>query len=244
MSSMNRELGRKIRDTIGPFFHPLYFAYLLVDDRKSVNFFPSWIRSCFPGHTAVHDGIPWLPFQFTAWIDNYVTRDMNVFEFGSGGSTIYLAQRVKHLITVEHDRAWHAMLSKELEKRHVNNVQYLLREPEPRGPDSPVEYWDNYGNEYLNMDFRTYVTSIDEQPDHAFDLVLVDGRARKFCLEHAITKIRPNGYLLLDNSSTKEYLDFFHPLEGYPRFDITSIAPFWPPAKWQASGWRIPEGVR
>lgn len=238
---MNRELGRKIRNSIGPLFNPLYCAFLLVDDRKSLKFFPTWIRSLFPGHNPVHDGVPWLPFELTEWIDNHVSENTRMFEYGSGGSTIHLAQRVKNLITVEHNPAWHSMLSAELEKRHLTHIQYLLREPRPGTPERPVECWDNYGDEYPNMDFKTYVESIDEQPDRSFDIVLVDGRARKFCIEHAIPKIRPGGYLLLDNSSTREYLDFVAPLEKYPRFDITSIAPFWPPSKWQASGWNIPE---
>jgi hypothetical protein len=83
------------------------------------------------------------------------------------------------------------------------------------------------------------VKCIDSYPDQFFDLVLVDGRARKGCIEHAIKKIRSNGYLVLDNSSTKEYLNFLSPLKQYSRFDIASITPFWPPAKWQSSGWRI-----
>ena len=98
---------------------------------------------------------------------------------------------------------------------------------------------DNYGNDYAGMSFAPYVTAIDEYPDHFFDLVLVDGRSRKFCLEHAITKTRPGGFIVMDNSSTQEYLEFYSPLEKFPRCDITGIAPFWPPAKWQATRWQI-----
>ena len=90
------------------------------------------------------------------------------------------------------------------------------------------------------MSFERYVKSIDDYPDRFFDMVLVDGRARKFCLEHAPKKIRPGGYLLMDNSSTPEYLEFYVPLGRYSRFDITSIAPFWPPSRWRSSGWQIP----
>jgi len=238
--SMNRALGRKVRDMTGPFFPPMYFLYLLVDDRRSYKFFPRWIRSFFISRPdAVGDGIPWLPFQLIAWLEDHLDTISTVFEYGSGGSTIFLAQRVRKLYTVEHDPKWHELVERELERRRLTNVRYLLREPESTGSKPPAEYWDNYGNEYPNMTFERYVTAIDEHPDHSFDLVLVDGRARKFCLEHAIRKIRRDGYLVLDNSSTKEYVDFLIPLKKYPRFDITSISPFWPPGKWQASWWQI-----
>jgi hypothetical protein len=241
---MNRALGRKIRDITGPLFPPMYFLYLLVDDLNSVMFFPRWIRSFFvPLPNAVRDGIPWLPFQLIAWLEASLSKNANVFEYGSGGSTIFLAQRVKSLCTVEHDRKWHELVASELKRRQFTNVQYLLREPESTGPNPPAEYWDNYGNEYPNKSFERYVKAINEHPDHSLDLVLVDGRARKFCLEHAIKKIHPGGYLVLDNSSTREYLDFLVPLRKYPRFDITSISPFWPPSKWQSSVWQMQDGA-
>jgi predicted O-methyltransferase YrrM len=230
----------------------MYFVYLLLDDRKSFMFFPRWVRSFFLSFSkALHDGIPWLPFQVTAWLETYLKQDARVFEFGSGGSTVFFAQRVKNLYTVEHDRKWYELVTHELKRRQFTNVEYLLREPQHAGSNPPAEYWDTYANEYPNMSFEQYVKTIDEHPDHSFDLVLVDGRARKFCIQHAIKKIRPGGYLLLDNSTvaglttsageagTREYLDFLAPLKKYQRFDITSISPFWPPAKWQSSGWQI-----
>jgi hypothetical protein len=236
---ISRAFGRRVRAKTGRLFGPLYFLYLLVDDRKSFRFFPRWIRSFHPSTTSVRDGIPWLPFELIDWLDHHLNGQMNVFEFGSGGSTIYMAERVKNLFTVEHSPAWYQTVASELKRRKLMNVTYLLREPEPAGPNPLAEYWDNYRAEYPNMSFERYVKAIDEHPDHFFDVVLVDGRARKFCLEHSVSKLRPGGYLLLDNSSTREYLDFLVPLEKYPRFDIASICPFWPPAKWQSSGWQI-----
>jgi hypothetical protein len=236
---VSRALGRRIRDTLGPVFSPLYFCYLLMEDRRSARFFPRWIRSFGLSRDSVGNGLPWLPFELIEWLDLYLKRDMSVFEFGSGGSTIFMAPRVKTLISVEHNPAWHGRVSAELEKRALNNVTYLLREPIASGATPPAEYWDNYGSDYANMSFERYVKAIDDYPDRSFDLVLVDGRSRKGCLERAIGKTRPGGYIVMDNSSTPEYLGFYRPLEGFPRWDITSIAPFWPPAKWQATRWQI-----
>ena len=236
---VSRTLARRIRDKLGPMFSPLYFGYLLVDDWRCARFFPRWIRSFGLSRDSVRNGLPWLPFGLIEWLDVYLKPDMTVFEFGSGGSTIFMAQRVKTLISVEHNRAWYQKVLPELQKRGLLNVTYLLREPVASGTTAPKEYWDNYGSDYANMSFAPYVKAIEDYPDRSFDLILVDGRSRKFCLEHAIGKTRPGGFIVMDNSSTPEYLDFYRPLEGFPRCDITTIAPFWPPAKWQATRWQI-----
>jgi len=239
MSPISRAFGRRLSRALGPLFPPIHFLYLLLNERKSARFFPRWIRSFNLSRDSVRNGLPWLPFELIEWLDGYLKKERTVFEFGSGGSTIFMAQRVKSLTSVEHDRVWHGTVLAELKKRGLDNVKYLLREPVSARENPPEEYWDNYGNDYAGMSFAPYVTAIDEYPDHFFDLVLVDGRSRKFCLEHAITKTRPGGFIVMDNSSTQEYLEFYSPLEKFPRCDITGIAPFWPPAKWQATRWQI-----
>jgi predicted O-methyltransferase YrrM len=55
---------------------------------------------------------------------------MRVFEYGSGGSTLFFGERAKVLVSVEHDREWYKVLKQHLEKRGLRNVEYLLAEPE------------------------------------------------------------------------------------------------------------------
>jgi hypothetical protein len=234
---MNRALGRRIRDLTGPLFDPLYFVYLFINERKAFRFFPGWLRSF--GQSSIRDGVPWLPFELIEWLDKQLSPQMHVFEFGSGGSTIYFASKVKVLVSVEHDRSWYEEVTHALKSRQIFNVEYLLREPELTHSSSLIQYSDNYGTRYANMSFAQYVKSIDCYPDKFFDIVLVDGRSRKGCIEHAVPKIRQNGFLVFDNSSTQEYLEFLTPLNKHPRFDFTSISPFWPPGKWQSSVWQI-----
>lgn len=44
----------------------------------------------------------WVATQLLA----VLARDATVFEFGSGGSTLWLAQRATSVISIEHDRRW------------------------------------------------------------------------------------------------------------------------------------------
>ena len=56
-----------------------------------------------------------------------------------------------------------------------------------------------------SFSFKKFVTTIDQYPDHYFDLVFVDGRARNSCIKHAIPKVKNGGYILLDDSDRKSY---------------------------------------
>jgi hypothetical protein len=215
----------------GAIFNPLYFAYLVAADRDARRFFTRWIRSF--RQRSISDGVPWLPFALIEWFERHLRPDMTIFEYGSGGSTLFIAPRVKQLVSVEHDRSWHQSVADALERRGIRNVIYSLHEPTK---PASLRYPDHFGG-YEGHDFERYVTAIDAYPDGAFDVVLVDGRARKFCLEQAIPKIKPGGYLWLDNANT--CLDFLSPLERYPRLDVNGISPFWPPSQWLACGWRI-----
>jgi hypothetical protein len=57
-----------------------------------------------------------------------------------------------------------------------------------------------------NLDFADYVAAID-QVDGAFDLVVIDGRAREACLARAVPRIKPDGIILFDNSHRARYRD-------------------------------------
>jgi hypothetical protein len=76
-----------------------------------------------------------------------------------------------------------------------------------------------------------YVQAIDVHPDHIFDLVLVDGRARTECIRHAIPKIKPGAYLMLDNSNNAAVSQIVRKLQSYPHIVFRGIAPGWPPTR-------------
>ena len=166
---------------------------------------------------------------------------MSVFEYGSGGSTIFISRKVNELISIEHDKAWHSRVSSELSKRGISNYKCLLYEPERKiSGEMSVYSCKSYTStlaEYVGMSFENYVRSIEKHPDGYFDLVIVDGRARPSCVFHALGKIRPGGYLMLDDTDRQRYEEAMSLLAGYKRTDLFGIAPhatrFWQTSVWQ-----------
>lgn len=147
-------------------------------------------------------GIPWLVYEAIAWLHSYLKPEMRVFEWGSGGSTLFLADRAHSVITIEHDPGWYSTVARRLLDSGIRNVSLVLCEPEKT--KAPRMY-HSAAKEYEGLGFQHYAESIDTYPGDTFDLVIVDGRARLACMTHALAKVRPGGYLMLDNSNRAIY---------------------------------------
>jgi hypothetical protein len=245
---MTLPLKRRIEKSLGPLFDPLYLFYLLLDDLKSWRYFPKWFSSFRP-RSLVGAAKPWIPFAAANWLERYLKHYMTVFEYGSGGSTIFFAERVAEVTSIEHDQKWHALVSRALAQRGLTNCTYELHEPRPIAgtPAAPLALIDNqsdtfryiYDDYYAGTTVHEYVEAIDVHPDHTFDLVLVDGRMRTECMQHAIPKIRSGGYLMLDNSNNLDVAEMVRKLRSYPHTVFRGVAPGWPPSRWSNTIWQI-----
>jgi hypothetical protein len=127
---------------------------------------------------------------------------MKVFEYGSGGSTIFLSERADQVFSVEHDKNWHTLVSQALARRGITNRSYGLREPRSTlGTSSGEEdsgrsefMFDEREWEYPDLSFDAYVKSIDAHPDRP------RGWTRSSSLHRSrLPRIRRGGYLMLYN---------------------------------------------
>jgi hypothetical protein len=155
------------------------------------------------GHNPVQLGLPWLPYSV---IDALAERAKaaTVFEYGGGGSTLWFARRAARVVTVEHDEQWHAALVKATS--HLDSVDVLLK---------PL----------ASEDGASYVTAIDRYKEECFDIVAVDGRHRVECVRRAMTKVRPGGLLLLDDSDRPKYGSAREILSNWTARDFFGLVP-------------------
>lgn len=129
--------------------------------------------------------IPWLTEGAIRFLDGYLCANMQVLEFGIGGSTIWMAPRC-NLITVEHEHKWIAQI-----KPQIDAISGL--------------HWQCYFRP------RPYHEVCFTLSQNRFDLVLLDGRDRMLCLEAALPLIKPGGYLMLDNAEREHYVRIYRP---------------------------------
>jgi hypothetical protein len=147
---------------------------------------------------------------------------MQVFEFGSGGSTLFFLEKVKKLVSVENNRLWFKRIEMLTKKNKTHNLTYLFI---PSEHGSNKEFCSSLP-EYKNQNFKKYAKSITKFSDNSFDFVLVDGRARLACLKEAIPKVKKGGYLILDNSERSKYKNAFEFMSKYEKKDFFGPSPY------------------
>lgn len=131
-----------------------------------------------------HPKAPWLTARSTDLLDGWLRDSDTVFEWGSGRSTVWFAQRVSRVISVEHDAEWYTSVGKQLSR-----------------PKSAVErHLVNATESIQDQASRDYVSVIDALDDETIDVALVDGRVRDECALRALPKLRRGGLLVLDNA--------------------------------------------
>jgi predicted O-methyltransferase YrrM len=120
--------------------------------------------------------LPWIPYQVIDKLEKIICSDWKILEFGSGMSTIWLAQRCKFIHSIEDSNDWFVEVKRILDNNKITNVQLDLFDAE--------KYSD-----------------LSQIPNNNFDLVIVDGPnipVRSKCLETGLSKLKPSGYLYLD----------------------------------------------
>lgn len=145
--------------------------------------------------------LPWVTYPFIDFISTRLRPDFDVFEFGSGNSTLFYSQLVKHVYALENDKNWYSKIEKSL----PNNAKLIYQEMITGG------------------DYSRYASSLDTK----FDMIIVDGRDRVNCCIHSLKALREGGVVVLDDSERLEYkpaLEFFKE-NSYKEIQFWGMAP-------------------
>lgn len=172
---------------------------------------------------------PWWPFTAIDGVRSALPERPEVFEFGGGGSTLWLTDLGASVTVAEHEPEWVAVLEKALPPSAV----VMTAAPTTTGAIRSVDHDDLF--------FDEYVALIDPVPEGTLDLVIVDGRARIDCGLRAMPKVKPGGLLLLDDSQRDRYARLRDALTGWERTDYRGVK-FGGGGIAQTSTWRRPVG--
>lgn len=170
---------------------------------------------------------PWLVFDAIDYIKPYVFEGINVFEYGSGGSTLYWLKEGANVVTIEHDPNWAKFVKERI--RPDQPIDFRLIRPEqiannqeydPSDPDKYQSCWNK------KVTFFEYVSQIDSFPDNYFDIINIDGRARPSCIKHSVSKVKIGGHIILDNSDRDYYfLKLGTYLENFEKLEFFGVGP-------------------
>ncbi len=131
---------------------------------------------------------PWLTPRAIEYLEEALQPGFIGLEYGSGRSTTWFAQRVNNLISVEHNIEWYNRVKSDIEKCHINNVQYHCFSK----PDNSLNLQTALTSEYVQA------TAIQE---NTLDFVLVDGVVRPACVIRSIPLLKNGGLLIIDDAN-------------------------------------------
>lgn len=140
----------------------------------------------------------WFTEPAIKLLDDYLKENnCFVFEFGMGSSTIYLKDKCKYLMSVEHDAEWYKKIAKDFSSAGAHTLFHME---------------------------RPYNTIIDNCKI-PIDVIIVDGRDRVKCIQSAIPKLRSAGWLILDNSEREYYQPGIDLMKDWNRIDCRQNRP-------------------
>lgn len=154
---------------------------------------PNYIPRCFShnllnGRTPLDLELPWFSYAAIDFLEDFVTSRMKVFEYGSGGSTLFFARRAGSVLSVEDNPNWQELVTQKLADNQLENATILLR---------PFDFKNPVGFETSD-----YFTAL---PDEKFDIIVVDGseewtQVRPVCFRRAEERVNPGGIIVVDDS--------------------------------------------
>ncbi len=125
------------------------------------------------------EALPWVTYSFIDFIKERLHKDLSVFEYGSGSSTLFYAARVRRVVSVEHNQDWY----NKIVQSKPDNAEMIFTELHRDG------------------EYSKKAASLPEK----FDIIIVDGRDRVNCCKYSLAALSPRGVIVLDDSERKDY---------------------------------------
>lgn len=170
------------------------------------------------------EATPWFSYPCLHMLPRVMGKDSRVMEYGGGQSTIWWSKRVAEVVSVDHDREWHARIAGQLDTPLLLREAGHALEPELEARLAPfyeLELADHTTGD-LEQDMRSgaetrpfhaYAAEMMRHPRGYFDIAVVDGAARVLCAWVAAQCLGENGIVILDNSDVAIFDDAFKILE-------------------------------
>ena len=120
-----------------------------------------------------------MNFPVVRSLEERLTKDLSLFEFGSDYSTLFYAKKVRAVTSVEFDKKWLNIIKTQV----PDNVNIIFK------------------REDVDGDYCRVIGEIGDQ----YDVVIVDGRNEVNCIKQSISALSSQGVILLDDSQRERY---------------------------------------
>lgn len=157
---------------------------------------------------------PWFSYAAIDFLEKNLQPHWTVCEYGSGGSTIFFARRVRSVFSIEDNPKWFELVTARLKETDIANAEVVLH---------PFDFKNPKGFEQ-----SAYMNAV---PDRPFDIYVIDGseewdQVRPICFKHIEPKVKPGGMIIVDDSWRYPDLRANNKAKRFETFQ--SVGPFRP----------------
>ncbi len=160
-----------------------------------------WYNSLEKGFPCDKEGqpIPWISYSAIALLQGRVKSDWDIFEFGSGYSTLWWAKHCHSVTSSEHDAAW----CKKVAQLVPGNCTVLSTE--------------------LNSEYPLAAKLSGKM----YDVIVIDGRKRVKCALNSVNCLKEAGVMVWDDTERAYYQEGLMSLTelGFKRLDLIGMSP-------------------
>jgi len=162
----------------------------------------------------------WMDDREKLLITKHFSPDKVMLEWGSGGSTIEFSPQLKEYYSVEHNKEWFDKVNNEIQRLGYKNVNYnYIAQNLPRNSD---------GRQSEYNQFKDYIDIVDTF-NTKFDIVLIDGRARRLCAKKVIPYLNPGAIVIIHDwvlSNVYHCVTDYYDVVDYIDYTEQTIATF------------------
>ncbi|RNL56870.1 class I SAM-dependent methyltransferase [Pedobacter jejuensis] len=147
------------------------------------------------------NALPWVTYSFIDFINFRIEKTHHIFEYGSGNSTLFYAERAGTVTAVEHDKGWFD----KVKNSSPANAEMIFCHLERDG------------------EYAKKATLLNKK----FDIIIVDGRDRVNCCKYSVDALSANGVMVLDDSERRTYHQarIFLQEKGFKEISFSGISP-------------------
>lgn len=153
--------------------------------------------------------VPFIVLDAIRFLEGIVQPGMQVLEAGGGNSTLWFLERGMHVTTYEHDENW------------AGNVMWSIK-------FNPLRFHEK-NIKMKVMQGAAATGDMSLIPDKSLDIVLIDCMndftRRNECVRVLMNKVKPGGWLILDNSDNPVNWLGAELLEGKEMHRFSGFAP-------------------
>ncbi len=145
--------------------------------------------------------LPWMNYHIIAFLEERLSKELSLFEFGSGNSTLFFSNLVGDVTSVECDKKWYDFFKGNI----PGNAKLILCNPYMPEP---------------------YLRTIADQK-RKFDVVIVDAENRVDCMITAKHYLSNRGVIILDDTQTDASIAGVRDLlgNGFKKLDFYGLKP-------------------